>query len=111
MDAKPAPRVREPALLRSLHLRGGECALADRTCEPTLSLHHVSKHPRDDVEANLVFLCGHGTAGHHGLVEAHDPDTRARLAAVLRRRPETMEYLRWRFPLEEPDAWIARHYG
>jgi hypothetical protein len=80
--------------MRRLHLRWRTCALADDTCVPYLSLHHVRKHPRDDVEANLVMLCGSGTTGHHGLIEAHDADTKRRLNEyLLIHRPDTCAYL------------------
>lgn len=49
------------------------------------SLHHlVSKSlGGDDVEENLVSLCGDGTTGHHGLVEAWDGETCRALAAAV----------------------------
>lgn len=91
-DPRPAKRVRDSQLLARLHRRWHDCALSDDSCEPGLSLHHLSKHPRDDLVENLVMLCGHGTAGHHGRVEAHDEAT----------LEELREYLRW----ERPDAWL-----
>lgn len=91
-DPKPPARVRDPHLLRRLHRIWRECALCGTGRRP-LSLHHVSKHPRDDVQANLVMLCGSGTTGCHGRVEHHDPDAVTRLNAHLRGRPDTVAYL------------------
>jgi hypothetical protein len=61
--------VRDPVLLSILHRDWRECALCGQH-RGRLSLHHISKHPRDDVEANLVMLCGSGTTGCHGEIEA-----------------------------------------
>lgn len=91
-DPKPPARVRDPALLRSLHMEWGECALCGST--RTLSLHHVHKHPRDDVRANLVMLCGSGTTGCHGMIEHHAPVVCHDLAVyLLAFRPDTIDYL------------------
>jgi hypothetical protein len=98
-DPKPPRRVRDPELLRTLHLLWrGDCVLAtddDDECEFLhFSLHHIHKHPRDDVEANLVMLCGSGTTGHHGRVEAHDYEACSRLAVYLiKQRLDTIQYL------------------
>lgn len=111
MDFKQPARIRDPELLRRLHVQWRECALCERA-DVRLSLHHISRHPRDDIIGNLVMLCGHGTAGCHGLIEARDTTTRWQLAFYLREsRPDTMEYLDWRFPVEGADAWLRRVYG
>lgn len=103
-------RIRAPELLVELHLRWRECALCGTT-EP-LGLHHIANKPRDDVEANLVMLCGSGTTGCHGLIEARDSLTRRSLALhILASRPDTVEYLSQRFPLERAQAWLSRVYG
>lgn len=111
-DPKPAPVVRDAALLTALHARGGICALADATCERVVSLHHVSKHPRDDVRENLVWLCGSGTTGHHGLIEAWDAEARAALGAFLRtHRSDTTGYLADRLGGAERAAdFLQRQY-
>lgn len=95
-DPRPPRRVRDPDLLRDLHVRWrGACALMDDTCvEHRYSLHHVHKHPRDDVEANLVMLCGDGTTGHHGRIEAHDHAACQALGVhLIEERLDTLEYL------------------
>ena len=108
-DPRPLGRIRDGELLARLHRRRGTCALCPKRWE---SLHHISKHPRDDVEANLVMLCGHGTAGCHGLVEAHDAATMKLLSAHIRRkRPDFVRYLTNRFKGErrmtEREAFAA----
>lgn len=89
--------MRDVELLRQLHvLWRGECALEELGgCdERHYSLHHVHKHPRDDVRPNLAMLCGSGTTGHHGLIEHHDVIACREFAAYLvRERLDTMEYL------------------
>lgn len=73
-DPKPEKRIKatkaEWEALRAEKL--GPCRLCG---EPNTTLHHIV--PRSlrgsDVAANLVSLCGSGTTGHHGMVEARDP--------------------------------------
>lgn len=110
VDRKPAGRIRDPELLSALHSRWRECALCGEISP--LSLHHVNRHPRDDLEGNLVMLCGHGTAGCHGLIEARDATTERELALYLRaEREDTLSYLDWRFPIELHDEWLKRVLG
>lgn len=59
-----------------------------------LSVHHISKHPRDDVEANCVMLCGSGTTGCHGLIEARDKETTRMLGQYISEsRPDFITYI------------------
>src|SRR5688500_4725357 len=75
-DPKPARRVKattaEWEQIRARKLDGWPC----RVCEAfqAATLHHlVSKSlGGDDVADNCVPLCGSGTTGCHGLVEAYD---------------------------------------
>ena len=114
-DWKDPPRVKDPELLRSLHKRWRECAMAmtneeGERCEPILSLHHIHPHPRDDVEANLIMLCGSGTTGHHGAVQHRERWARDALRAILRAsRPDFARYLgvKLRSP-EKASEWIDR---
>jgi len=91
-DPKPLPRPKrkwrkratkkEWEALRTEKLHGWAC----RTCwAPAESLHHLL--PRslggDDVADNLVGLCGSGTTGCHGKVEARNPFYLAKLAEYL----------------------------
>lgn len=106
-DPKPAPRVRDAALLRRLHRELTECEVTGYRWP--LSLHHVSKHPRDDVRGNLVMVEGSGTTGFHGRLEARDPVALHMLGEYLvAERPDTFEYLRWRMGETAP-AWVKRN--
>lgn len=103
-------RIRNPDLLTQLHLRWRECVLCGRTSP--LSLHHISNKPRHDVEANLVMLCGSGTTGCHGKIEAHDTFERWQLAIYIREhRLDTMSWLTSQYFHEKADAWLKRVYG
>lgn len=76
-DPKPLKRVKADRAgwerIREEKLTGRSC----RVCVAFIAgtLHHLV--PRslggDDVADNLVPLCGSGTTGCHGLVEARDP--------------------------------------
>ena len=79
-------------------------------CEPILSLHHIHAHPRDDVEANLIMLCGSGTTGHHGAVQHREKWARDALRAILRAsRPDFARYLAVKLgSRESAEEWIAR---
>lgn len=52
---------------------------------PASTLHHVVAKSLggSDTESNCVPLCGTGTTGCHGRVEAHEPDTCQAFAAAL----------------------------
>lgn len=92
-DPKPSARVRDPDLLRRLHFEFEECVLCGRV---DFSIHHVLKRSQggDDVRSNLLALCGHGTAGCHGLVEGADRAACAALGRYLdAERPDTIAYL------------------
>lgn len=49
------------------------------------TLHHIVAKSLggSDTEANVAPVCGDGTRGHHGLLEAHDPVTCQAFAAAL----------------------------
>ena len=110
-DPRPARRVKDPALLKALHREWTECALRHLPdgCAHRLSLHHIHKH-RDDMRPNLVMLCGSGTTGHHGLVEAHDPPTlRALYRYLSAYRPDTLRYLAEHLGSpERAGEWLTR---
>ena len=74
------------------------------------SLHHVIPRSQggDDVPANLAPLCGNGTMGCHGLIEARDPWARQALGKAL--TPENCRYL-WTRIGPGWQAWLERHYG
>jgi hypothetical protein len=102
-------------LLRRLHLTWTDCAIGaefpDTDCHWLRSLHHIHRHPRDDVQGNLIMLCGDGTRGHHGLVEARDPRTIKRLGYLVRfERPDTLRYLTAKLgDAEKVNAWLTRY--
>jgi hypothetical protein len=108
-DPKPDGRVRDPELLRELHLEWRECALCRKT-DNGLSLHHISKHPRDDVRGNLAMLCGSGTTGCHGLIEFRDPETLKILGRyILSARGDTIAYLYERMGAVAAQEFMKRH--
>lgn len=117
-DPRPARRVRDPELLRQLYMQPAafrRCAL-DPDHELRASLHHISKHPRDDLPANLLWLCGDGTTGCHGLVEHHDPETMRVLERHLRlHRQDFFLYLTEKYrqlghdhPSVAADEWLRQ---
>lgn len=109
-DPKPEGRIRNPRLLRELHVRWKCCALCGSTTNG-LSLHHISRHPRDDEEGCLVMLCGSGTTGCHGRVEARDPVILRLLGEhILKARPDTIAYLYERKGVTAAQEFIRRHY-
>ena len=81
--------------MRELHLRPGSCPLCP--VDPHRGVAYVSLHhlyDRDDVPANLQWLCGSGTTGHHGLITEEDEVARRLLGQhVVRRRPDFLIYL------------------
>lgn len=109
-DPRPARRVRDPGLMRGLHRLWRECALCEERHGP-LSLHHIHKHPRDDLMANLVLLCGSGTTGCHGKVEAADRETCQQLGYRILERADTMAYLELKLGGEtQARAFVERYY-
>lgn len=118
-DPRPARRVRDVELLRTLHMRWrGTCVLddlgdCDRRCDAYLflySLHHIHRHPRDDVQANLVMLCGDGVRGHHGLITRNDARTLTALGLyVVTHRLDTLTYLTDKLGGDEQaKEWLRR---
>lgn len=106
-DSKKPPRIKDPQLLKYLHHKWRMCALCGASNQG-LSLHHVLKHPRDDVEGNLVMLCGDGVRGCHGAVEAHDHVTVTLLKGhILGSRPDVVTHLIWRLgSADAAQAWF-----
>lgn len=107
-DPKPAARVRDPVLLKILHRDWRECVLCGEH-RGRLSLHHVSKHPRDDVRENLVMLCGDGVRGCHGAIEAGGREARELLGKhIVEERPDVIEYLNQKLGEGRAAAWLER---
>lgn len=107
-DPKPRGRIKDPSLFRLLHLEWRECAICGKTGQ--LSLHHINKHPRDDVKGNLVMLCGSGTTGCHGRIEAHDHQVMWLLGEhILGNRGDTIVYLYEYLGAVAAQDWIRRN--
>jgi 5-methylcytosine-specific restriction endonuclease McrA len=68
-----------------------------------LERHHLVKRSQggDDVDANLVPLCGYGC---HGKVEAKDRETLVKLRKAL--RPDEVDYI----IVRKGEAWLDRMY-
>jgi len=106
-DPKPVKRIKDKAVMKRLHTRGVICVL----CGNKASLHHI--YPKgqggDDVESNLIGLCGDGTSGHHGLIEDGDVVTRISLGAYLfLERPDFMFYIQGKIGEEAGREWLRR---
>lgn len=82
-DASEWARIRQQKLGPCL-----VCLWLGETQQHASSIHHVVAKSLggDDCAKNAVSVCGHGTVGHHGLLEAHDeadlPGVRCGGAAV-----------------------------
>jgi hypothetical protein len=54
-------------------------------------------------------LCGHGSAGHHGLIENGDVTTRIELGEyILRNRPDIIAYMQGKLGEEEGLEWLRQ---
>lgn len=120
-DPKPMSRHRDQERLDAMRPPYAQCPLCNSRFDryPGCTRHHVIKKSQggDDWRANIVWLCGDGTRGCHGLIEAGDRSTRRRLRLYLEReRPETIRYVvrkistRNRAPLSAGVEWLDRHY-
>lgn len=93
-DFKTGRRIKDPELLRQAHWAFDECVVCGSI---EISVHHILPRGQegDDVWENLVPLCGSGTHGCHGAVEAGlDSVCRALGVYVTRERPDTLLYLK-----------------
>lgn len=82
--------------MRQAHWAFDECVICGAI---DISIHHVLPRGQsgDDVWENLVALCGSGTTGCHGGVEAGlDSVCRALGRHLLQERPDTVWYLQSR---------------
>lgn len=110
IDLKPARRYRATQADWSQYRE----QLADETCwccgGRWESLHHI--YPRsqggDDVLANLAPVCGDGTRGCHGRLEARDPVARSLLRHAL--MPSHVVYLEGKLG-DGTGAWLDRNYA
>ena len=74
--------------------------------DPAQSAHHIVRKAQggDDVPANLASVCGHGTRGCHGLIEARHRPTLSTLRFAL--TPEQRAYVL----AKKGEAWFDRAY-
>lgn len=109
-DPKPPARVKDPELLAELHREWWACFLCD-AIGVRLSVHHVHKHPRDDLRENAVMLCGDGVLGCHGKIEAADLHARAALVVLIKtERPDIIDYLAVKLKTPEAaDEWLRSY--
>ena len=106
-DWKKPKRIKDPAVFKQLHDAGVQCVL----CGKRGTLHHVLPRSRggDDVYENLIGLCGSGTTGHHGLIEANDLDTRNDVGTwLLQERPDVISYVHAKLGPEAGADWLRR---
>jgi hypothetical protein len=120
-DWKPQPRVvdKKAQPLDATPLRTGECPLCHRR-HVTLSRHHVVPKGQggDDLPQNLVWVCGHGTVGCHGVLTHRNRDGESgltydevaeRLLRYLSR--QSMEAVRAYAARKKYDGYLADYYG
>ena len=69
MDPKPARRVRDPEALRKFHLEHAGEPCENCAIRPGIHAHHMIFRSRggDDVEGNLLWLCGPCHDEEHGI--------------------------------------------
>jgi 5-methylcytosine-specific restriction endonuclease McrA len=104
-DPKPRKRVVNPdAGVGKLRQERACRVCGQRTM--LLERHHLVKRSQggDDVDENIVPLCGDGVAGCHGRVEAKHRETLVALRKAL--RPDELDYI----ILRKGEAWLDRMY-
>lgn len=122
-DPKPAPRVKDSDALARARLRGDECAGCGR---PPANGHHVlpkgSPWFGDDVEANIVLVCGSGSWRCHGALHGNPYVDHAGIRwtrqevreavgrFILARRPDTVEYLLTKLGWAAGREYLRTHY-
>lgn len=108
-DFKNPPRIKDPELMKRLWARRGVCVL----CGNPASIHHIYARGQqgDDVVENLIWLCGDGVTGHHGLIEAMDVVTRIELGEYIKKnRPSTILYMQLKLGNEEGLEWLRQRF-
>jgi 5-methylcytosine-specific restriction endonuclease McrA len=106
-DFKEPPRIRLPrADWRSLWRQvvvGKSCRLCGERAE---TAHHLVPRSRggDDVHENLMEVCGDGTRGCHGHIEARTGEARQQVRTSM--TGAELEYVL----RKKGAAWLQRHY-
>jgi hypothetical protein len=116
-DPKPIRRPRSqirivnPAAIAAKTLSERAC----RACGVGLirpNGHHLvpkgSPHFGDDVEANIIPLCGSGTTGCHGRVHDHDHAVLGAIGAAL--HDDEVAYVLDKMGVDEGSDWLMRRY-
>ncbi len=106
---KRTGRVKDPSVARRAHVQRVPCVVCGDTASP--SQHHVLPRGQggDDDPANLVSLCGSGTTGCHGLIEANDIMVRRELGAYIKaHRPDTVAYVQGKLGQRQGTDWLRR---
>lgn len=103
-DPKPAKRIVDPEAGFAKLFHEGRCRICGSTFP--LTRHHLVNRSQggDDVDNNLVPLCGNGTMGCHGLVTERDFET----LAALRSRLKMNEILY--IELKKGYEWLHKTY-
>jgi hypothetical protein len=104
-------RVIDPKATARAVLTYPRCSLCPK---PAATGHHVlpkgSPNFGDDVLANIVSVCGSGTTGCHGEIEAKREWAMRSLGAFVgARRPDTIAYVREKLGVVAGDAWLEKH--
>lgn len=72
-DPRPARRIKDPRAGIEKVIAEGRCRICQQTGDLS-RMHLVSKGQRgDDIDANIVPGCGHGTAGCHAAFDGGQP--------------------------------------
>jgi hypothetical protein len=74
--------------------------------------HHVVPRSAggDDVDENLLPVCGSGTTGCHGAYHAGDEDVRRALGEAIALRPAMMSYVMFRLGDDVGREFLRRRY-
>jgi hypothetical protein len=103
-DPKPTARIIDPDAGRAKVWGERRCRVC---CQPyDLTRHHLVPVSLggDDVDDNIVPLCGDGTRGCHGLVEDFRADYRHALRLTM--AAEEVAYV----VAKKGEAWLDRYY-
>lgn len=119
-DPKPEPRIRDSAALARARLLWDECASCGK---PPANGHHVIPRSEggDDVEANIVLVCGSGSWRCHGALHGAPYQDGARRwstaevyaavgAFILANRPDTIEYVLTKLGWTAGREYLQRRY-
>lgn len=117
-DFKAERKAKRNAQIRKVHPRlTRDVVWRDRIClmcgGHAQSGHHVlrkgSPYHGDDMPENIVPLCGDGTRGCHGLIEANDKTARKLLGIKLvEHRRDVIDYILLKLGEGKGTDWLRR---